>query len=419
MSSPERTLQFGLGLAGAGCVLLLLGDLLAFANPPASGGHGPLGPVASYATIVLGLLTAAAAGTQMRAPAARSVASGRPERRGGDGPAFRRILDAFHSWELENPPAERSWASFDRFVRERLLEHAGATQVRCFEVSEDGSQVRGLSAGERAGFGAQAPAAPAEEELLRVAASGRPRLDRTALTAEDGSWQIIWPVCAGTRCLGLIAVGRWGEPNPSDPSDAEAVLSLLGWCWKHARSETLFEQACRTDSASGMLTRQEFFGRAQQALERANAEHEPVVMLAIALEGVRRLDDAGRWRQRDALVEALGRALLERVRDEDVLGRFTDDRFVLLLRRLDAGLGRMVARKLLAACENVLARHLTDVRDIGVRIGLAGGDTRPVPLEALMVESFAMVQQARASGRRLSDGAPRAAGARDGRESGA
>lgn len=416
MSSPERTFQFGLGLTGVGCVLLLLGDLLAFANPAASRGRGPLGVAASYATIAFGLVTTAAAGARMRTSAPRRDEFGHAEPRCGDGTAVRRILDAFHSWELENPPAERTWTSFDRFVRERLLEHAGATQVRCFEITEDGSEVRGLSAGERPGTGTSSPNGPAEQELLRVAASGRPLLAGAAPTAEGASWQIIWPVCAGTRCLGLIAVGRRGEPQPSVSHGTETVLSLLAWCWKHARSETLFEQARRTDPASGMLTRQEFFGRAQDALERANAEHEPVVMMAIALEGVRRLDDAGRWRQRDALVEALGRALLERVRDEDVLGRFTDDRFVLLLRRLDMGLGRMVARKLLAACEDVLARHLTDVRDVCVRIGLAGGDAQPAPLEKLMVESFAMVQQARAGGRRLSDGAPRAAGDREERE---
>jgi hypothetical protein len=95
---------------------------------------------------------------------------------------------------------------------------------------------------------------------------------------------------------------------------------------------------------------------------------------------MRKLDDAGFWRQRDSLIQDLGRALRAKIRADDVLGRFSDDRFVVVLRGLEPALATRVAEKLLdtvraqaiqAACQ-LNHQGRAEPWQLKVRAGLAG-----------------------------------------------
>ena len=123
---------------------------------------------------------------------------------------------------------------------------------------------------------------------------------------------------------------------------------------------------------------------------------EPVVLAAVAIEGLRGLDDAGHWQQRDALITRVGHGLAERVRSDDVVGRFSDERFVVLLRRLDSGLGKLIAEKLLAwVRECVSGLSLPDGgrgRLPAVRIGLRGSGVEQPPLEELLSGAMQAVE---------------------------
>ena len=122
-----------------------------------------------------------------------------------------------------------------------------------------------------------------------------------------------------------------------------------------------------TDRQSGMLNRAELLSRMEETARSSVCEGEPLMVLALAVEGLRRLDDTGRWSQRDLLVQRLGQVLKQKVRSDDLLGRFSDDRFVVVLRRLDSALGTLVAEKLI----ETVRTSILDTQE------QAGGGTSP------------------------------------------
>ena len=51
----------------------------------------------------------------------------------------------------------------------------------------------------------------------------------------------------------------------------------------------------------------------------------------------------------------IGLYMRRKLRSDDLVGRFSDDRFVAVLRRLDISLGTLIARKLLSAAREGIA----------------------------------------------------------------
>jgi GGDEF domain-containing protein len=136
----------------------------------------------------------------------------------------------------------------------------------------------------------------------------------------------------------------------------------------------------------------------------------------LSLEGLRGLDDRGLWQQRDALVENVARLVCSRLRSDDVAGRFSDDRFMLLLRRLDSGLGRLIIEKLVSAIDEFLAGRTCGVAPapIRVRAGLAGSGQRQVSLSTLLVSAIEAADLARRQDRSVCSDLESTAGAQPG-----
>lgn len=319
--------------------------------------------------------------------------------------AGQRICTAFHAWLAENHDGPAVWASFDQLVREALTAHLRATRVRCFHV-RPGADV--LQTVHSVGKAPAPPGPSAREGLLGyVATTGTeyaagdaahgPLLDQLAAQVEDG-WQWVWPVRESGRAgatIGVIAVGQLRELGILTPQLRQAVGPLLSLCWQHVASLECLRTVKRTDQASGVLTRNDFFTLAQRALAGSYAANEPVVVAVLVLEGLRRLDDAHCWRERDTLIERVGELVAGRTRSDDVVGRFADDRFVILLRRLDSGLGRLIAEKMLAAANECIAGLDALGGRVQLRMGLAGSGLAHPPLQSLMQIAFDAVNRAR------------------------
>jgi diguanylate cyclase (GGDEF)-like protein len=136
--------------------------------------------------------------------------------------------------------------------------------------------------------------------------------------------------------------------------------------------QSQLRDALRTDRASGVLNRTDLAHQAERVLAEAVADEEPVVLLAVAIEGIRRLDDGRHWELQDWLMQQVGRALRRRLRTDDIIGRFSDDRFVAVLRRLDLSLGELIAKKVLASLQDAIQHGDAPLTDsVNVRCGLA------------------------------------------------
>ncbi len=371
------------------------------------------------------------------------------------------ILAPLSLWLREHEDTETLWPALDQLLREVLVEWLGAARVRCYEVLAGSDQLRPLSQRQPAGWALKAgdpqpesalprPGSPSGNETNAWAGSApyareglfsrviatrseyfAPRRSPPSPPARpDGDaaehYEWVFPVerlpAAGQQpaVVGLVAVGSFRGPVPPSRAQRQAVSRLVGMLWNYVDCRTRLHIVGQTDRATGVLTRGDFFVMAQEALRQSYRHNEPAVAAVLSLEGLRGLDDHGLWQQRDALVENVARLVCSRLRSDDVAGRFSDDRFALLLRRLDSGLGRLIIEKLVSAIDEFLASRTCGATPapIRVRAGLAGSGLREVSLATLLVSAIEAADLARRLDRPVCSDLDPPAGAQPGNGAG-
>ena len=393
----ERSAGLGWTLTVGGLAVLIANELLQANDLGVS-----LGRVFTVGGVVAGYLVLGSGILMLcrgpgRAPATQVLAINHMADDSAD--EFHGMLTTFRDWVDAQEPRAPIWPGFDQLLREMLADRIGAARVRALLYDADDGSFRNLRDGE--------PGCDIEV-VRRTAATGRQQFDLAATRgapaprpgAEPTGWTI--PVRAGDRTIGVISIGRADNPDTLTPARRARLGTLLGMFWRHVALLDSLRRADTTDKTTGVLKRADFFGRAADATRQAAAAGEPVVVAVLALGGLRTLDDNGRWSERDRLLEELGALLVQRARPGDVCGRFSDDRLVWVLRRVDVGLAMLLAEKLAAAVEPRLAE--LGAVEVRARIGLAGGTARGAALDDLMIDAFRAVDTARLNGQCIAVG---------------
>jgi len=334
------------------------------------------------------------------------------ERRGGlpmGMGAVSLLLAEFEDWSPQWRDDPDRWTAFDRFVRQCLHETVGAGRVRCYRIVGQENILQSLSPSKEP----FAAALSARDGIYGyVISRGHRYIRRDELLgpvvhqlADQLPEAPVWcfPISYDRQVLGLISVGALKPEVASDITLLESLGGVIALLWGRLADREKMVQAHQTDQDSGMLSRGKFFEVAQRALAEGYANHEPSLAVVLVLEGIRRLDDAGQWELRDRAVVSAGQGIRSKLRSDDVVGRFADDRFVVLMRRLDTSLGRMIARKLLQSVQESLAGEGAGLGEVAVRCGLAGPGRQQPTLQELLSGAFAAVEQARKAGLTMCD----------------
>lgn len=290
--------------------------------------------------------------------------------------------------------------AFARFVRQTLQERLGAADVRTYGVVDDPAlHLRPLAP--KTQDAKRAPAAlvgPIGYALRTGHVWVRPRRDMSSNTSP---WTWVLPIIEDGSPALLVTAAAIERATCDRPSVGHAVRDVLQLCWAHVRGLQALHTARRTDSQSGLLTRSELLKALAEPNGAAARTREPAACLALALEGLRRLDDRGQWAERDRLVQRLGVVLRERLHSDDLIARFADDRFVALMRRTDGTLGRQFAERLLNAVQREVVKHVDPdgLLGVGVRGALASVDFDADGHDRLLPRSLRLLDEARAQGR--------------------
>ncbi len=309
-----------------------------------------------------------------------------------------RALREQRAWMGEWDRQEDPWASFDSHIRQQLRYLTSARRVRCYDVD-----IEGNLAPLNAGRGGAAGDAIAEDGLIQhVVLSGRRFLAGSKLAgemvhelAETSTASRTWvvPLRSHGRTCGLITVGSFDDAVISEER-LNLAADLIEEFWTHVQEADRLRIATQVDRSSGVLDRVEILAVLDQTVETCYAGNEPVVMLSLVIEGIRSLDDGGQWEERNDVVEAIGKIMGDRLRHDDVVGRFSDDRFIAVLRRLDEHLAHLIARKILREAEAELLRRFPDT-PLTLRAGLAGSGFAKVDPQQLLLKSFEAIHAAR------------------------
>ncbi|MEK7756237.1 MAG: diguanylate cyclase, partial [Planctomycetota bacterium] len=214
---------------------------------------------------------------------------------------------------------------------------------------------------------------------------------------------ILWcfAINQGTQRLGAVTAGQLDIVPADNLALLRAVEQLVAQCWCLLAETVHSRTAGQDDPGSGLYNRSAFLQAAQQSLRESYAQGEPVAIAVIAVEGIRELNDAGRWEVADELVREVADSLRRKVRMDDRLGRFDGSRFIWLLRRVDAELASLIVKQVMSSAFGGLCgppqadnRWSAFGGSIAVRCGVVGSGTENPDLRTLV--SQALVQSRRA-----------------------
>lgn len=351
--------------------------------------------------------------------------------------AVSNAITEFDDWLERHRFSTDAWPAFDEFLRNLLYRHCGATHTRPYRILSEGDSLVPLRAIESTDP-EELPSAR-KGILGHVATTGRPFyatdesqgelvLALAANTKNPPVW--CFAVRQGARSIGLVSVGQLADcgTGPLDPmgqgqglqsvgSGGPASRALMrtferltGQFWTTLREVCRGRCAAKTDAVSGMMTREAFLDEARRAASQSYAHGEPVAIAVIAVEGLRTLLDQGKWDLADDVVSEVSAALRDRLRPDDLLGRFDDARFLLMLRRVDSELASLIATQLVERLAQLLTVNQAPARDpmglgaglqslrsgdIGIRCGVSGSGTGSPSVTQLVAEAVALSQRAR------------------------
>lgn len=311
-------------------------------------------------------------------------------------------IEQFDSWLDAHRDDTDPWPDFDEFLRTMLRHACQARKVRAFRIAGEGQELAPLREPESA---SGSDRLSARHGLLgHVVTSGRPyRADHDAAgerlgeLAAQGDEAVAWcfAVREGVRRLGVVSVGVLDLEPRRCHHRLRAMESLVNHFWVTLAGVVHGRRAAQLDPECGVLTREAFLRDATKGMESSYRQGEPVVVAILAIEGLRELNDAGRWDATDEFLSMCGQELRKRIRIDDVLGRFDGSRLVLLLQRVDSELATLIMRQTVARLETLCRDGDRWPAAMSIRSGLAGSGTGKPDLTTLLTRALAQGRRAR------------------------
>lgn len=158
---------------------------------------------------------------------------------------------------------------------------------------------------------------------------------------------------------------------------------------------------CTLDSLTGLLSRRfapEVLSRNYELMGRL---HQPVSLLMLDLDHFKNVNDTHGHEAGDAVLAAVGRAVLATVRKTDIAVRWGGEEFLILLPGVDRTSAAAQAQRLNAAIRTLRIPYKDAVLRITVSIGV-WGDEPLIPLNEAIECSDAALYHAKAAGRNRS-----------------
>jgi len=228
-----------------------------------------------------------------------------------------------------------------------------------YEVDKDGrrpGQRRLLSDGSPTGQ------AIARDESLRIDEVETARSGWVAVMRRGG--QVIGALCA--QAYTRNAYHR-GDLDALELLAANAAVAI-----DNARLFSEVRGLAARDELTGVFNRRHFIELAKHEFERVTRYPHPLTILLLDVDHFKRVNDTYGHSTGDEVLRALATRCLNSLRDQDVLGRYGGEEFVILLPETDLPSARLVAERLrIRIATTTLATHRGDLR-ITISLGVAG-----------------------------------------------
>lgn len=140
--------------------------------------------------------------------------------------------------------------------------------------------------------------------------------------------------------------GRWFAGADGRPSHAEGILRVNGE--RHAREEQL-RKLSRHDPLTGELNRTHLIAALAEVMEEAARFRSSFAFMLIGIDHLARLNEAFGFDVADEVILEVSRRIRARLRGGDVMGRFSGNKFGLVLKNCTTDDMHIAAERFLAA----------------------------------------------------------------------
>jgi diguanylate cyclase (GGDEF)-like protein len=187
---------------------------------------------------------------------------------------------------------------------------------------------------------------------------------------DDGTgvaYQATYRLRASDReTLWLEDVGRWFAGVDGRPARAHGVVRVVNE--RHAREERLAHLA-QFDDLTGEMNRAQLIETLRSAIEEAGRFRASCGLLLVAIDHLQRINDAYGFEIADAVIAAVAKRVRARMRGGDALGRFSGNKFGLVLRNCTPDDMAAAAERLLAAAREDVIETAAGPVAVTVTIG--------------------------------------------------
>ena len=140
--------------------------------------------------------------------------------------------------------------------------------------------------------------------------------------------------------------GCWFAGPDGRPARAQGVMRVNNE--RHARDEQLLKLS-RHDPLTGELNRTHLIASLAEAIEECARFRSACAFMLIGIDHLARVNDAFGFDVADAVIAEVGKRIRARLRGGDVLGRFSGNKFGLILRNCTVDDTNVAAERFLAA----------------------------------------------------------------------
>ncbi|HVY48744.1 MAG TPA: GGDEF domain-containing protein [Minicystis sp.] len=166
---------------------------------------------------------------------------------------------------------------------------------------------------------------------------------------------------------------------------------VFGWLGAVlGRREDALEALAATDALTDLANRRQAFARLSQEIARAQRLDAPVSLLAIDVDGLKQINDAGGHAAGDAAIRAVADAMRASCRATDVLARVGGDEFLVIAGGTALEEATAVAERIRAALAG---------RSVRVSVGVASAPGAAASADDLVRRADEAVYEAKHAGR--------------------
>jgi diguanylate cyclase (GGDEF)-like protein len=186
------------------------------------------------------------------------------------------------------------------------------------------------------------------------------------------------------------------------PCDPEELLARVARTVAAVERETSLHASALSDPLTGLANYRSLFESLNREMERAQRYDQPLGLLAIDVDDLKRINDEGGHAAGNKALQLIARVLKKAVRSVDVVARQGGDEFAILLPNTAAREALLLAERL----RSEISRHSIRGRPLAASIGVAARErgVGPSTARSLFEASDQALYRAKRGGRNRVEG---------------